>query len=66
MKKLAIVAIVVLLMGCSNGANDGKAGTDTTRMPVDTNLNRDTSNHINRADGVRMLDSNMKRQDSAR
>jgi hypothetical protein len=66
MKKLAIASIVILVMSCNNGANDGNAATDTTTMPRDTNLNRDTSNHINRADGVRMMDSNSKKQDSAR
>jgi hypothetical protein len=57
MKKLWSIIIIVGLMSCNNGANDGDPGTDTTTMPVDTNLQNQTSDHINRADGRIQVDS---------
>ena len=45
------------MMSCNNAANDGDANTDTTNMPVDPSMNKDTVNHINRADGTQMQDT---------
>ena len=57
MKKLIAILMVAGMMSCNNGANDGDASTDTTTMPPDTNLQNQTSDHINRADGQVPLDS---------
>ena len=44
------------MAGCG-GANDGDPKTDTTTMPVDTNLNKTQVNHINRSEGTIIADS---------
>lgn len=58
MKKILAAGIIVLafLTSC-NGANDGNPKTDTTAMPADTNMNKDTVHHINRADGTVRTDT---------
>ena len=53
---LMIVSLVVCLCSCG-GASDGNPNTDTTTMPVDTNLNSDTSNHVNTSAGTKVADS---------
>lgn len=53
---LGIAAMIVFLTSC-NGANDGKANTDTTKMLADTNINKDSVNHINRAEGTYRTDT---------
>lgn len=56
--KLISTALVLILLSCNNGANDGDPATDTTTMPIDTNITKDTSDHINRADGEQWLERN--------
>jgi hypothetical protein len=64
MKGILIAGCLVALMSCG-GANDGDAKTDTTSMPVDTNLMKNESNHINRRDGT-IIDSAGNGKDSTR
>ena len=57
MKLLMTGLIMSLLILSCGGANDGDAATDTTHMPVDTNLNNSNVDHINRADGTILTDT---------
>jgi len=56
MKKFLIILSIAIMAGCG-GANDGDPKTDTTTMPVDTNLNKTQVNHINRSEGTIIADS---------
>ena len=57
MKKIMMVLMAAAIVSCNNGANDGDPTTDTTNMPVDSNLNNTSSDHINRSDGTVLKDS---------
>ncbi|MBA2744937.1 MAG: hypothetical protein H0U44_01810 [Flavisolibacter sp.] len=57
MKKLFIVFVVGIVVSSCGGALDGDAATDTTQMPIDTNINNPTVDHINRADGTILRDT---------
>ena len=54
-----VLISAAILQGCG-GANDGDARTDTTTMPVDTNLNKTDVNHVNSAEGTTVADSTKK------
>jgi hypothetical protein len=57
MKIFWLLLMALGWMSCNNDSNDGDASTDTVEMPVDTNIHKTTSDHINRADGVLPADS---------
>ena len=58
MKLLISIWVLLMTIGCNNGANDGDPKTDTTNMPVDTSIGKDSTSHYNRADGPQPLDTN--------
>jgi PBP1b-binding outer membrane lipoprotein LpoB len=57
MKKLLMIAGAALVLASCSNALDGEAKTDTTSMPVDTNLNRTTTNNHNTPEGTIVGDS---------
>jgi hypothetical protein len=57
MKLMMMFIMAGFIFSSCGGANDGNAATDTTTVPLDTNRNANTSNHINRADGTKVADS---------
>ena len=60
MKKAWILASTAAILWSCGGAGDGDAKTDTTTMPVDTNVYHSDTNHINSAEGPRKADSTGK------
>jgi hypothetical protein len=56
---LAGLCFSFILFSCG-GALDGDATTDTTTMPIDTNINNPNASHYNRADGP-VIDTSLVR-----
>jgi hypothetical protein len=59
---LTAVLAMMIMMSCNNGANDGNAKTDTTSLPPDSNINMDTSNHVNTNAGMHYDTTNRAKQ----
>jgi hypothetical protein len=57
MKQIAGILMLTMSLWSCSGANDGSAATDTTTMPVDTNVYKTQTNTTNRADGTIVVDS---------
>jgi len=64
-KLLSILILTIAMYGCS-GAGDGNPNTDTTTMPVDTNVYNSQSNHVNTSAGTKVADSANKKDTSYR
>lgn len=64
MKKVFILFLSSAFLLSCGGANDGDATTDTTNMPVDTNVGKSTTNTINSKTGSYTTDSSRERSDS--
>jgi len=62
MKKIMMLFSTAIIFSCG-GANDGDARTDTTSMPIDTNLTKNEVNHSNSSVGTTIADST-NRKDS--
>ena len=54
-----ILSTAAFMWSCG-GAGDGDARTDTTSMPVDTNVYKTDNDHLNSAEGTRKTDSTGK------
>ena len=62
MARILTALAVMIMMSCNNGANDGNAKTDTTTFPPDSNINQDTSNHVNTNAGMHYDTTNRAKQ----